>query len=72
MIQKAITGSVDRFTRRGEDPRLAIGQTRQPDGVTLDAVWAAYAAAGYPKLRGVGHKRASTIRRCTSSPGSTN
>ena len=29
VIQKAITGSVERFTRRGEDPR----------GVTLQYVW---------------------------------
>ena len=48
--------------RRGDDPRIAIGKVRSPTGVTLNEVWEAYAAAGYPKLRGTGRKRATTIK----------
>jgi integrase len=47
--------------RRGEDPHLAIGQRRQPAGLTIAQLWAAYEEAGFPRLRGVGHKRSSTI-----------
>jgi integrase len=47
--------------RRGEDPRVAVGRVRAPHGLTLAALWKAYQDAGYPRLRGVGHKRASTI-----------
>jgi integrase len=46
---------------RGEDPHIAIGRRRQPAGLTIAQVWAAYKAAGFPRLRGVGHKRPSTI-----------
>ena len=49
--------------RRGEDPRAAIGQRKQPDGVTLVDVWAAYCEAGHPKLRGTAHKRPITIKK---------
>lgn len=52
--------------RRGEDPRIAIGQRRQPAGLTLAQVWAAYTEAAHPRLRGVGHKRAATIQRDTA------
>jgi integrase len=51
--------------RRGEDPRVAVGQVRAPEGLTLAEVWQSYVDAGYPKLRGVGHKRASTIKADT-------
>jgi hypothetical protein len=51
--------------RRGENPSIAIGVRKQPEGLTLAQVWAAYKKAGYPRLRGVGHKRASTIERDT-------
>ena len=51
--------------RRGDDPRKAIGQRKQPDGVTLADVWAAYCAAGHPKLKGTAHKRPTTIRKDT-------
>lgn len=47
--------------RRGEDPRVAIGRVRAPKGLSLAALWKAYQDAGFPRLRGVGHKRASTI-----------
>lgn len=49
--------------RRGEDPIHAIGRAKKEDGVTLNAIWAEYEAAGYPKLRGVGRKRDSTVGR---------
>jgi len=52
--------------RRGEDPDLAIGRRRQPAGLTIAQVWAAYKEAGYPRLRDVGHKRATTIARDTA------
>jgi integrase len=51
--------------RRGEDPRTAIGKAKAVEtttGSTLNDVWVAYEAAGYPKLRGTGRKRASTIK----------
>ena len=48
--------------RRGEDPRVAIGQRKQPAGITVAELWRAYEDAGYPRLKGVGHKRASTIK----------
>jgi integrase len=51
--------------RRGDDPRAAIGQREQPDGVTLADVWAAYCEAGHPKLKGTAHKRPTTIRKDT-------
>ncbi|QIG50386.1 site-specific integrase [Nordella sp. HKS 07] len=51
--------------RRGEDPRVAIGQANAPEGLTLAEVWQAYADAGFPKLKGTGRKRASTIKRDT-------
>ena len=51
--------------RRGDDPRKAIGQRKQPDGVTLADVWAAYCEAGHPKLKGTAHKRPTTIRKDT-------
>jgi integrase len=47
--------------RRGEDPSIAIGLRKQPEGLTLKQVWAAYEEAGFPKLNGIGHKRATTI-----------
>jgi integrase len=49
--------------RRGEDPLLAIGRAKTGDGITLNAVWQEYERSGYPKLRGVGRKRESTIAR---------
>jgi integrase len=52
--------------RRGEDPYLAIGQRKQPAGLTMAQLWAAYQDAGYPRLKGTGHKRASTIKHDTS------
>jgi hypothetical protein len=51
--------------RRGEDPRKAIGQRKQPEGVTLADVWTAYCEAGHPKLKGPARKRPSTIRKDT-------
>jgi integrase len=48
--------------RRGDDPRIAVGRAKAQAGPLLNDVWAAYAAASYPKLRGTGRKRASTIR----------
>jgi integrase len=51
--------------RRGEDPYLAIGQRRQPAGLTVAQLWTAYKEAGYP-LRDAGHKRASTVKRDVS------
>jgi len=48
--------------RRGQDPRKAIGLLVKPAGVTLGNVWQSYEEAGYPKLKGVGKKRPSTIR----------
>src|SRR5262249_50020395 len=48
--------------RRGEDPYLAIGQRKQPAGLTAAQLWAAYAQAGYPRLRGIGRNRPTTIR----------
>ena len=51
--------------RRGDDPRAAIGQRKQPDGITLADVWAAYCEAGHPKLKGTAHKRPTTIRKDT-------
>ena len=51
--------------RRGDDPRAAIGQRKQPDGITLADVWAAYCEAGHPKLKGTAHKRPITIRKDT-------
>lgn len=47
--------------RRGDDPRKSINLKKQPRGITLNEVWKAYEAAGYPKIRGVGRKRQSTI-----------
>ena len=47
--------------RRGEDSAATIGRKRAPTGATLNAAWDIYEAAGHPKLRGVGRKRASTI-----------
>ena len=52
--------------RRGEDPYLAIGQRKQPAGLTIAQLWAAYKKAGYPRLRGIGHKRPTTIRHDAS------
>jgi integrase len=52
--------------RRGEDPYLAIGQRKQPAGLTVAQLWAAYQQAGYPRLRGTGHKRPSTIKNDAS------
>jgi integrase len=52
--------------RRGEDPRKAIGQRRQPAGMTIAQVWAAYRDAGFPLLRKAGsHKSPTTILRDT-------
>jgi integrase len=53
--------------RRGEDPRIAIGKKKSASeeaakGLTLDDIWQQYVEAGYPKLKGVGRKRASTVR----------
>src|SRR5262249_28810301 len=52
--------------RRGEDPYLAIGQRKQPAGLTVAQLWAAYQQAGYPRLRGIGQKRPTTIRHDAS------
>ena len=49
--------------RRGEDPLVAIGRRKQPDGVTLGDVWRAYCEAGHPKVNGTAHKRPTTIER---------
>jgi integrase len=49
--------------RRGEDPYQAVFKRKQPDGVTLADVWSAYAEAGYPKVKGTGRKRPTTIRK---------
>ena len=51
--------------RRGDDPCKAIGQRKQPEGITLGDVWAAYCEAGHPKLKGTARKRPSTIRKDT-------
>jgi hypothetical protein len=48
--------------RRGENPRVIIGRARQPSGITLKEVWAAYEEAGFPKLKRQGKKRETTIR----------
>jgi integrase len=42
--------------------REAIGRRRSPE-LTVAQLWAAYQDAGYPRLKGVGHKRPSTIRQ---------
>jgi integrase len=47
--------------RRGEDPEQAIGRAQYPRGITLAQLWAAYRAAGWPLLRAVGAKRASSV-----------
>jgi hypothetical protein len=52
--------------RRGEDPYLAIGQRRQPAGLTVAQVWSAYQQAGFPLLHGIGHKRPSSIASDTA------
>lgn len=49
--------------RRGQNPRIAIGQAKEPEGVTLKTVWNAYEEAGQPKLRGVGKKRDITATK---------
>ena len=48
--------------RRGDDPKLAVGRAKQPQGILLADVWAAYAKAGYPLMNGIGFKRASSIK----------
>ena len=48
--------------RRGEDPRLAITAAQTGRSPTLNDIWKAYKEAGFPKLNGVGRKRATTIR----------
>ena len=54
--------------RRGEDPRTAIGRVKAPEaaevpkGPTLNDIWDAYEAAGFPKLSGTGRKRPSTVK----------
>jgi integrase len=47
--------------RRGEDPHIPIRQRKKPQGISVGDLWAAYAEAGYPRIRGTGRKRASTI-----------
>lgn len=49
--------------RRGGDPLQAVGRAKVGDGITMNAVWREYQKAGYPKLRGVGRKRESTVGR---------
>lgn len=49
--------------RRGEDPLHAIGRAKTGDNVTMNSVWSEYEKSGFPKLRGVGRKRESTIGR---------
>ena len=49
--------------RRGEDPHAAINRSKQPAGMTVAQLWAAYQEAGCPRLQGTGHKRAGTIKR---------
>jgi integrase len=48
--------------RQGEDPWEAIGRRRSPE-LTVAQLWGAYKDAGYPRLKGTGHKRPSTIRQ---------
>jgi integrase len=48
--------------RRGDDPRLAIGRAKHPQGATLAEVWDAYCKAGYPLLNKIGFKRESSIK----------
>jgi integrase len=48
-------------TRRGEDPKRAIGRTRNPRGITLGELWKAYGDAGWPLLNAIGVKRPSSI-----------
>ena len=48
--------------RRGDDPKLAIGRAKQPQGIMLADVWAAYEKAGFPLLNGIGFKRASSVK----------
>lgn len=48
--------------RRGDDPKLAVGRAKHPQGVTLADVWDAYGKAGYPLLNGIGHKRGSSVK----------
>jgi integrase len=48
--------------RRGDDPKLAIGRAKHPQGATLGEIWAAYCAAGYPLLNKIGVKRQSSIK----------
>ena len=47
--------------RRGEDGRKAVGRRRASAGLTLNDIFDAYAAAGFPRLDGTGRKRESTI-----------
>lgn len=55
-------------SRRGEDPRTAISRTKtleadeQERGPALNDIWDAYETAGFPKLRGTGRKRPSTVK----------
>jgi integrase len=47
--------------RRSEDPKRAIGRTRNPRGITLGELWAAYATAGYPLLNDIVYTRAASV-----------
>src|SRR5262245_3417398 len=47
--------------RRGDDPKAAIGRAKHPRGVTLGELWKAYGDAGYPLLKAIGVKRASSV-----------
>ncbi len=49
--------------RRGEDSLLAVRRAKTGEGITVNAVWQEYERSGFPKLRGVGRKRQSTIGR---------
>ena len=48
-------------SRRGDDPKAAIGRAKQP-GITLAEIWQAYCDAGYPLLQGIGFLRPSSIK----------
>jgi site-specific recombinase XerD len=43
-----------------------LSRRHQPEGLTVAELWDAYKDAGFPRLKGVGYKRASTIKHDTS------
>src|SRR5262249_7767031 len=51
--------------RRGENPKLAIGRTQHPHGITLAELWKAYGDAGFPLLNAIGRRRESSVKADT-------